>query len=53
MLIQIKKYFKYSCKSTNPQIFLEKCKYAIKDRQIINTTNENLKLNEFDDEPDE
>ena len=35
------------------QIFLEECKYAIKDRKIINTINEDLKLNESDDESDE
>ena len=35
------------------QIFLEKCKYAIKNRKIINTINEDLKLNESDDESDE
>ena len=35
------------------QIFLEKCKYAIKDRKIIYTINEDLKLNESDDESDE
>ena len=32
------------------QIFLEECKYAMKDRKIINTINEPLKLNESDDE---
>ena len=35
------------------QIFLEKCKYAKKDRKRINTINEDLKLNESDDEFDE
>ena len=35
------------------QMFLEKFKYAIKDRKIINTINEDLKLNESDDESDE
>ena len=34
------------------QIFLE-CKYAIKDRKIINTINEDFKLNESDDASDE
>ena len=36
-----------------PQIFLEECKDAIKDRKIINTINEDLKLSESDDESDE
>ena len=35
------------------QIFLEECKYAIKDRKIINRIKEVLKLNESDDESDE
>ena len=35
------------------QIFLEECKYAIKDRKIINRINEVLRLNESDDESDE
>ena len=35
------------------QIFLEECKYAIKDRKIINRIKEVLKLNEPDDESDE
>ena len=34
-------------------MFLEKCKYAIKNRKIINSINEDLKLNESDDESDE
>ena len=36
-----------------PQIFLEECKYAIKDRKIVNTINEDLKLIESDDESDD
>ena len=28
-----------------PQIFVEESKYAIKDRKIVNTINEDLKLN--------
>ena len=36
-----------------PQIVLEECKYAIKDKQILNTINENLELSESDDESDE
>ena len=34
------------------QIILEECKYAIKDRKIISTIKEDLKLNESDDESD-
>ena len=33
-----------------PQIFAEECKYAIKDKTIANTINEDLKFNEPDDE---
>ena len=36
-----------------PQIFLEKCKYAIKLKKIVNAFNEDLKLNESDDESDD
>ena len=36
-----------------PQIFLEECKYAIKDKTIANTVNEDLKFNESDDESNE
>ena len=35
------------------QIFLGECKYEIKDRKIVNTINENLRLNKSDDETDE
>ena len=45
--------FVNSNKKYYPQIFLEECKYAVKDRKIINTINEELKLNESDDESDE
>ena len=34
-------------------MFLEECKYAIKDRKIGNIINEELKLTESDDESDE
>ena len=34
-------------------MFLEECKYAMKDRKIINTINEPLKLKESDDESNE
>ena len=36
-----------------PQIFLEECKSAIKDRKIINTITEDLEINEPDEESDE
>ena len=36
-----------------PQILLEECKYAIKNRKIINAINEDLKLNKSDDKSDE
>ena len=39
-----------SNKEYYPQIFLEECKFAVKDRKIINTITEDLELNEFDDE---
>ena len=45
--------FVNSSKEYYLQIFLEKCKYAIKDRKMINTINEDLKLKESDDESDE
>ena len=35
------------------KILLEQCKYAIKNKQILNTINEDLELSEFDDESDE
>ena len=45
--------FVHSNKEYYPQIFLEQCKYAIKDRKIVNKINEGLKLSEFDYESDE
>ena len=42
--------FVNSNKEYYPQTFLEECKYATKDRKIVNTINEDLKLNESDDE---
>ena len=42
--------FLNSNKEYYPQISLKECKYAMKDRKIINTINEPLKLNESDDE---
>ena len=45
--------FVNSNKEYYPQIFLEECKYATKDRKIVNAINEDLKLNESDDESDD
>ena len=45
--------FVNSNKEYYPQTFLEECKYAIKDRKIINKINEDIKLNESDDESDQ
>ena len=50
LVILLDSIFVNSNKEHHPQIFLEECKYAIKDRKIINTINEDLKLNESDDE---
>ena len=52
-VILLDSIFVNSNKEYYPQIFLEECKYAIKDRKIVNTVNEGLKLNESDDESDE
>ena len=46
-------YFVNSNKEYYPQIFLEECKYAIKDRRIINAINEDLQLKKSDEESDE
>ena len=42
--------FVNSNKKYYPQILLAECKYAIKDRKIVNTINEDLKLSESNDE---
>ena len=42
--------FVNSDKEYYPQIFLEECKYVIKNRKIINTINEDLELSESDDD---
>ena len=42
-----------SDKEYYPQIFLEECKYAIKDGKIVNTINEDLELSESDKSDDE
>ena len=36
-----------------PQIYLEECKYAVKNKKIMNTINEELNLDESDDESNE
>ena len=45
--------FANSDKEYYPQIFLEKCKYAIKNKKIVNTINEDLELSESDKSDDE
>ena len=45
--------FVNSNKEYYPQIFLEECRYAIKDRIIINAINEDLQLKKSDEESDE
>ena len=52
-VIWLDSIFVNSNKEYYPQIFLEECKYAIKDRKVINAMNEDLKLNESDGESDE
>ena len=42
--------FVNSNKKYYPQILLEECKYAIKDRKIVNAINEDLTLSESNDE---
>ena len=49
-VILLDSIFVNSNKKYYPQIFLPECKDAIKDRKIVNTINEDLKLNESDDE---
>ena len=54
-VISLVSIFVNSNKEYYLQIFLDECIYihSIKDRKIINTINEELKLNESDDESDE
>ena len=52
-VILLDSIFVNSNKEYYPQIFLEEYKNAIQDRKIINTINEDLKLNESDDESDD
>ena len=49
-VILLDSFFVNSNKEYYPQIFLEECKHAMKDRKIKNTINEDLKLSESDDE---
>ena len=53
IFILLDSIFVDSSKEHYPQIFSEECKYAIKDRKIVSTINEGLKLNESDDESNE
>ena len=48
----IRCYFVNSNQEYYPQIFLEECKYAIKDSKVVNKINEELILSESDDESD-
>ena len=44
---------RFCCYNDNvydPQILLEECKYAMKNKNKMNTINEDLKLDESDDE---
>ena len=52
-VILLDSIFVNSNKEYYPQIFLEERKYAIKDRKIVNTITEDLRLNKSDDETDE
>ena len=49
-VILLHSIFVNSDKEYYPQIFLEECKYVIKNRKIINTINEDLELSESDDD---
>ena len=42
--------FVNSDKEYYPQIFLEECKYLIKNKKIVNTINEDLELSQSDDD---
>ena len=45
--------FVNSYKEYYVQIFLDECKYAIKNKIVINTTNEDLELSESDESGNE
>ena len=49
-VILLDSIFVNSNKEYYPQILLEECKYAIKNKKIVNTINEDLELSESDDE---
>ena len=49
-VILLDSIFVNSDKEYYPQILLEECKYAIKNKKIVNTINEDLELSESDDE---
>ena len=52
-VILLHSIFVNSDKEYHPQIPLEECKYAIKNKKIPNTINEDLELSESDEESDE
>ena len=52
-VILLDSIFVNSNKEYYPQIFLEECKYAIKDRNVVNTINKDLELSDSNDESDE
>ena len=52
-VILLDSIFVNSDKEYYPQMFLEECKYAIKNKKVVNTINEDLELRESDDESDE
>ena len=49
-VILLHSFFVNSNKEYYPQIFSEECKYAIEDRKIVNTINEDLELSESNGE---
>ena len=49
-VILLNSIFVNSGKEYYPQVLLEECKYAIKNKKKINTINEDLELSESDDE---
>ena len=52
-VILLDSIFINSHKEYYPQVFLKECKYAAKKKNIMNTINEKLKLDESNDEHDE
>ena len=51
-VILLDSIFINSDKEYYPQIFLEECKYVIKNKKLVNAINEDLELSESDDESD-